>query len=151
MKSPLLRHSALLLLSVLVLFGSGLWVGRLTAPRPAVASAPLMEAGPEQRALEARRRLTAELSLTPAQQERLASELAATGTALFDDQERGLFQMHLRLLKLHDTMTTMTEWQPAQLKQLKKSRGQLRDLIISRFPAMIKNEAVLAGEPPERP
>jgi hypothetical protein len=59
--------------------------------------------------------------------------------------------MHLRLLKLHDTMTTMTEWQPAQLKQLKKSRGQLRDLIISRFPAMIKNEAVLAGEPPERP
>lgn len=151
MKSPLLRHSALLLLSVLVLFGSGLWVGRLTAPRPAVVSRPLMEAGPEQWALEARRRLTAELSLTPAQQERLASELAATGTALFDDQERGLFQMHLRLLKLHDTMTTTAEWQPAQLKQLKKSRAQLRDLIISRFPVMIKNEAALAGEPHERP
>lgn len=151
MKSPLLRHSALLLLSVLVLFGSGLWVGRLTAPRPSVVSRPLSEAGPEQWALEARRRLTAELSLTPAQQERLASELAATGTALFDDQERGLFQMHLRLLKLHDTMTTMAEWQPAQLKQLKKSRAQLRDLIISRFPAMIKNEAALAGEPHERP
>jgi hypothetical protein len=46
--------------------------------------------------------------------------------------------MHLRLLELHDTLAKAGNLDPDQLQRLGRSRLKLKELIIAKFPRMVR-------------
>ena len=64
-------------------------------------------------------------------------------SAIFADQERALFQMHLRLLELHDTLAKEGAMSTQQLKRLGLSRAKLKELIIRKFPRMVRENPTM--------
>lgn len=141
-----LRRYGILLLSLAALFCSGLLIGRITAP---AATERTAAAAPTAHATEswlesAGRSLKRDLQLSPAQETALQGELEVTSVALRDDQERALFQMHLRLLVLHDSMARSGALNPDQTRKLADSRSKLKRLIIAKFPDMVRSNPKFA-------
>jgi len=90
--------------------------------------------------------LVRELGLSPDQQRQVRDQLVPVSAALYADQERALFQMHLRLLLFHDSLAASGVLDPKQAKRLAASRAKLRSLIVGRFPDMVRGDPVLAAE-----
>lgn len=145
-----IKTYGILALSLLVLFGSGIVTGRLTAPRslPPVATATAATKTPEGWLDAAAQGLVRELRLNPEQEQQVREQLLPVSTALHADQERALFQMHLRLLLFHDSLAASGTLNGGQTKRLGQSRAKLKSLIIGRFPDRVRNNPVLAGETP---
>ena len=142
----LLHRYGILILSLAALFGSGLTIGRITAPAAtsrAAAAAPTAHAT-ESWLESASRSLKRDLQLSPAQETALQDELEATSVALREDQERALFQMHLRLLVLHDSMARSVALNPDQTRKLADSRSKLKRLIVAKFPDMVRSNPKFA-------
>ena len=120
----------ILVLSLVALFASGVTIGRLTAPvvknpvRPAAATPADAEAW----MATASRGLVKNLQLDEAQQKIVRAELEPVATTLFSDQERALFQMHLRLLEFHDTLAGIGTLNESQRMRLAVSRAKLKNL-----------------------
>lgn len=146
--SRLLKSYGILVLSLAALFASGLMIGRITAPaRPArVTAAPTANTA-ETWLESASRGLQRELRLSPDQEAAIQAPLEAASTALREDQERTLFQMHLRLLVLHDSLARTGVLDASQARQLAASRDKLKRLIVATFPAMVKANPTLAEAP----
>jgi hypothetical protein len=144
----ILKTYGILALSLLALFGSGMVTGRLTAQRqrppgdPAAAGAKT----PEAWVAAASQGLVRELDLSADQERQVRDRLVPVSTALHADQQRALFQMHLRLLLFHDSLATSGLLEQDQAHRLAASRAKLRDLIIARFPDMVRGNPVLAAE-----
>ncbi|MCF7675170.1 MAG: hypothetical protein K9M97_07485 [Akkermansiaceae bacterium] len=90
--------------------------------------------------------LVRELRLNPEQERQVREQLLPVRTALHADQERALFQMHLRRLLFHDSLAASGALNGAQTKRLGQSRAKLKNLIIGRFPDRPCGNPVLAGE-----
>jgi hypothetical protein len=150
MKAYIQRY-AILLLSLLVLFTSGIFIGRLTAPnRTASAPPPATDpqaATPASWISSASGNLARDLQLNDAQKTRVSQHLQPVAAAIFEDRERTLFQMHLRLLELHDTLAKDPSLTPAQIKRLASSRAELRERIIRTFPHKVRDNPALANSP----
>lgn len=142
----LITSRAVLGLSLVALFASGIGIGRMTAPGSRQAARPAMRfpANPETWVDAASRALVKDLKLDPAQQQKVQQQLDPVATAIFSDQERALFQMHLRLLELHDTLAATGNLNPVQGTRLAASRAQLRELIIRKFPRLVRGNPSLA-------
>ena len=140
------QHYGLLVLSLGALFASGVGIGRLTSPRsrPVVQPAADVPGGPESWVAAARRGLVKDLHLDATQELKVRQQLEPVATAIYADQERALFQMHLRLLELHDTLAKEASLDDHQLKRLAASRTKLKDLIIRMFPAKVRSNPSLA-------
>ncbi|MCX6874134.1 MAG: hypothetical protein NTW21_10050 [Verrucomicrobia bacterium] len=141
-----IQHYGILVLSLLTLFASGLCIGRLTARRPQPAMLPALDtpAGPESWVAAASRGLVRDLHLDEAQELQVRQQLEPVALAIFTDQERVLFQMHLRLLELHDTLAKADSLDQDQLERLVVSRAKLRELIIRKFPLRVRDNPALA-------
>jgi hypothetical protein len=140
-----LKTHAVLVASLAGLFASGVLIGRLTAPAPPVAAAATAKAGPWADA--ASRTLTADLQLDATQRQRIDKILAPVGSDLREDQESALFTMHLRMLRVHDTIAAELPLSAAQSARLATSRTKLKNLIIGRFPQRVSENPKLALEP----
>ena len=138
----------ILALSLLVLFVSGIVTGRLTAPRsqPPVGTAAAAAKTPEGWLDAATQGLVRELRLNPDQERQVREQLLPVSAALHADQERALFQMHLRLLLFHDSLAASGTLNGEQKNRLGQSRTKLKNLIIGRFPDKIRGNPVLASE-----
>ncbi|MFY7818642.1 MAG: hypothetical protein ACOVRB_09790 [Akkermansiaceae bacterium] len=130
----LFKTYGIIAISLLALFGSGVVVGRLTAPSKAPANQtqqiPHNAADWAEKACQA---LVRQLALTPDQEAKLRTELAPVSEAMHASQERALLQMHLRLLHFHDTLEAKGILDPNQAQLLSRSRVQLLKLIRKRF------------------
>lgn len=142
----ILQSYGMLVLSLLTLFASGVFVGRMTAPVPVRASAPAATVPADAAAwvTAASRGLAEELKLDEAQLQLVRTQLDPVAASIFSDRERALFQMHLRLLELHDTLARQGSLSDSQLKRLAASRTKLRELIIRTFPRQVRENPVLA-------
>lgn len=137
----------ILALSLGALFASGIVTGRLTAPKTGkIAPAASEMRTPGDWLDTASRGLVRELGLNDQQARQVREQLVPVSAALHDDQERAMFQMHLRLLMFHDTLSASGTLSPAQTARLAASRAKLKSLIIGRFPDMVRGNPVLAGE-----
>lgn len=148
---PVVQSWCIIVPSLLALFGAGVMVGRMTAPAPHESAAPA--ALPAQDATAwvdtAVRKLAEELKLDEAQQATARENLTPVAASIFADQERALFQMHLRLLELHDTLAKAGNLAPDQVQRLGRSRLKLKELIIEKFPRMVReNPSPLIGGNP---
>jgi len=145
-------HSyGIIILSLIALFGSGIFVGRMTAPvKPETASPPSeVPANADAWVANASRGLVRDLKLDEAQQVLVREKLDTVATAIFSDQERALFQMHLRLLELHDTLAKDATLNGSQLQRLGQSRAKLKELIIHKFPRMVReNPSLVISDKP---
>lgn len=144
-----LRRYGVLMLSLAALFASGVMIGRVTAPaataHPATTATTTTTAKAPQSWLEsASHSLKRELLLSPDQETALRAPLEAASVALREDQERALFQMHLRLLVLHDSMAQSGVLHADQTRKLAESRAKLKRLIVAKFPAMVRSNPKLA-------
>jgi len=139
----------ILSLSLVTLFTSGVFIGRMTTPQPppAVKTAADLAAEPDAWMAAASRGLVRDLKLDATQQEHLRDRLEPVATAIFADRERALFQMHLRLLELHDQLAKEPSMHDSQLRHLASSRVKLKELIIARFPNMVRQNPTLAIQP----
>ncbi len=137
-----LKTHAVMAASLASLFVSGVVIGRLTAPDPPVAAAATANAGPWAEA--ASRTLTADLQLDATQQQRIDAILAPVGSELGEDQESALFTMHLRMLRVHDTIAAELPLSATQSARLASSRAKLKGLIIGRFPQRVSENPKLA-------
>lgn len=140
-----LKTHAVMAASLAALFASGVLIGRLTAPDPPVAAAAASKVEPW--AAAASRTLAADLQLDATQRQRLDEILAPVGSDLREDQESALFTMHLRMLRVHDTIAAGLPLSAAQSARLASSRAKLKDLIIGRFPQKVSGNPKLALEP----
>ncbi len=140
-----LKTHAVLAGSLAALFASGVMIGRLTAPDLPVAAAATAKAGPWAEA--ASRTLTADLQLDATQRQRIDEILAPVGSDLGEDQESALFIMHLRMLRVHDTIAAELPLSAAQSARLASSRAKLKGLIIGRFPQRVSANPKLVLEP----
>ncbi|MBN8460416.1 MAG: hypothetical protein J0M04_21515 [Verrucomicrobia bacterium] len=137
----------ILALSLVALFASGIVTGRLTAPKSGnVPPATVDTRIPGDWLDSASRALVRELDLNADQTRQVREQLVPVSAALHEDQERAMFQMHLRLLMFHDTLGASGTLSPAQTARLAASRAKLKSLIIGRFPDMVRGNPVLAGE-----
>ena len=137
----------ILAVSLVALFASGVFTGRLTAPK----SVKIAPATTDTRASgdwldTASCALVRELGLNDEQARQVREQLVPVSAALHEDQERAMFQMHLRLLMFHDTLSSSGTLSPAQTARLAASRAKLKSLIVGRFPDMVRGNPVLAGE-----
>lgn len=134
----LFKTYGIIAISLLALFGSGIIVGRLTAPSKTPANQgqqiPLNAADWAEKASQA---LVRQLALTPDQEAKLRTELAPVSEAMHASQERALLQMHLRLLHFHDTLAAKGILDPNQAQLLARSRVQLLKLIRKRFSSIL--------------
>lgn len=140
------KTNGILVLSLGALFASGVAIGRLTAPGVRNPESPATAAPADAEAwmAAASRGLVKDLQLDEDQQQVVRAKLEPVATALFSDQKRALFQMHLRLLEFHDTLAgtrTLTEQQGMRLAV---SRAKLKDLIIRKFPTLVRGNPSLA-------
>jgi hypothetical protein len=145
----LLQSYGILVLSLLALFASGVFVGRMTAPehRQAERPAATSPADAEAWVAAASRGLVRDLKLDEAQQLIVRQQLDPVAESIFSDQERALFTMHLRLLGLHDSLAKAGSLSEPQIKRLGVSRAKLKELIIRKFPRMVReNPALVVGE-----
>jgi hypothetical protein len=142
----ILQRYGILVLSLLGLFASGLWIGRMTSPRPEQAAQTAVDtpSGPDAWVAAASRGLANDLQLDDAQQQQVRQKLNPVAAAIFSDQERALFQMHLRLLELHDTLAKEGSLNAQQIKRLATSRAKLKNLIIRKFPRLVRENPSLA-------
>lgn len=143
-----LHHYGVLGLSLITLFASGISIGRFSARRPPSPVAPALDVagGPASWVTLASRGLVRDLALDDAQQRQVRQQLEPVAQALYGDQERTLFQMHLRLLMLHDTLAKEGGLTEPQQARLAHSRAKLKDLIIQKFPSMVRGNPSLAIE-----
>lgn len=147
-----LQSYGILLLSLATLFASGVVIGRATAPaashpQPATATPLSPPTSPESWAISATNRLAADLLLDASSRQAVQNHLTPVATEIFSDQQRALFQMHLRLLAIHDSLAVEIPLDDRQLKRLATSRSQLKSLIIRKFPLMVReNPALAVGE-----
>lgn len=141
----LLQSYGILVLSLLALFASGVFVGRMTSPAPRQAARPNVEVPADADAwiTAASRGLVKDLKLDEAQQLMVRQQLDPVAEAIFSDQERALFQMHLRLLEFHDSLAKQGSLNDSQLKRLGVSRAKLKELIIRKFPRMVRANPTL--------
>ncbi len=146
------RNYGVLGSSLLALFVSGVSIGRLTSPRipPPVSAAAVPAADSESWVTAASRGLVRDLKLGEAQERQIRQQLEPVAAALYADQERTLFQMHLRLLMLHDTLAREGGLDAPQLQRLAVSRAKLKELIIQKFPVMVRANPSLAIESGEK-
>lgn len=142
--NPRLKSHAVLAASLAALFASGLVIGRLTAPASTTTAPPARAAS---WAESASRTLAADLRLDASQQQKIDAILAPVGTAIHDDQESALFTMYLRMLRVHDTISTEIPLSAAQSARLAASRAKLKGLIIERFPQKVSENPKLALDP----
>lgn len=140
-----LKTYGILSLSLVSLFGTGVLVGRLTQLRQAPAPASLAKVAQDAGAWidTASRGLVGDLKLDSNQESKVREHLSPVATAIFSDQERALFQMHLRLLEVHDTLSRERLLSHAQQQRLSVSRAKLRELIIHKFPKMVRENPAL--------
>jgi len=146
-----IQHYGLLGLSLAALFASGVGIGRYAAPRPQPAPPPAVETSGSSEAwgTAASRGLVQDLQLDASQELKVRQQLEPVAVAIYADQERALFQMHLRLLELHDTLAKQGTLDARQLGRLAASRAQLKDLIIRKFPRSVRaNPSLAIGNPP---
>jgi len=140
--SHMIKHAfktyGILALSLLALFGSGIVTGRLTARRPPPPAETWLDT--------ASRGLVRELKLSADQERQVREQLLPVSAELHADQERALFQMHLRLLLFHDSLAASGTLSGEQAKRLGLSRAKLKSLIIGRFPDKVRGNPVLAGD-----
>jgi hypothetical protein len=144
-----LQSYGILVLSLLALFASGVFVGRMTAPGPRRTEMPPagVPADADAWVAAASQGLVKDLKLDEAQQQKVRQQLEPVAAAIFTDQERALFQMHLRLLELHDTLAKEGSLSGVQLKRLGVSRAKLKELIIRKFPRMVReNPSLVVGD-----
>ena len=147
----LLQSYGILGLSLLALFGSGLFIGRITAPSSRQVSPPAasVPADADAWVAAASRGLVKDLQLDETQQQLVLQQLDPVAGAIFADQERALFQMHLRLLELHDSLAKTGSLSDTQLTRLGQSRAKLKELIIRKFPRMVReNPTLVISEKP---
>ncbi len=139
----------ILTLSLITLFASGVFIGRMTSPQQpqAVKTAADLAAEPDAWMAAASRGLVRDLKLDATQQDHLRSQLEPVAHAIFSDRERALFQMHLRLLEFHDQLAKEPLMDDSQLRHLASSRAKLKELIIARFPNMVRQNPTLAIQP----
>jgi hypothetical protein len=144
----ILRNYGVLAISLIALFASGVSIGRLSLSRVPAAVAPTSDIGmdPESWVATASRGLVRDLELDNGQERKVREQLEPVAAALFSDQERTLFQMHLRLLMLHDTLAKEGSLDQAQLGRLAISRSKLKSLIVQKFPRMVRANPTLAIE-----
>lgn len=140
-----LKTHAVMAASLVALFASGVVIGRLTAPEPPVAAAAAPKGEPW--AAAASRTLAADLQLDATQRQQIDDILALVGSDLGEDQESALFTMHLRMLRVHDTIAAELPLSAAQSARLASSRAKLKGLIIGRFPQRVSENPKLALEP----
>jgi hypothetical protein len=140
------QHYGVLVLSLLALFASGVGIGWLTSPRAQPVAQPALDMpdGPDSWVTAASRGLVKDLGLDKAQELRVRQQLDPVALAIFSDQERTLFQMHLRLLELHDTLAKAGDLDAVQINRLALSRAKLKDLIIRKFPSRVRDNPALA-------
>jgi transposase len=141
-----LQHYGVLGLSLLALFASGVGIGRYAAPKPQPVTQPVVEtsASSEAWVAAASRGLVRDLQLDASQELKVRQHLEPVAVAIYTDQERALFQMHLRLLELHDTLAKQVSLDARQLGHLAASRAKLKDLIIRKFPRSVRANPSLA-------
>ena len=140
------RTYGVLCLSLIALFAAGVSVGRLTSPQTTAAKKNTADpaAGPEAWVAAAGRGLVRDLELDPLQGEQIQKLLEPVAHELYADRERTLFQMHLRLILLHDILSKEVSLNRSQIKRLAASRTKLKNLIVQKFPASVRNNPVLA-------
>jgi hypothetical protein len=143
--NPLTKSRALLAASLATLFVSGVVIGRFTAPSSPAAALPASAKATW--AESASRNLAADLQLDSAQRQRIDQLLAPVGESLHDDQENALFTMYLRMLRVHDTISTEIQLSAAQSARLAASRAKLKGLIIERFPQRVSGNLELSMDP----
>lgn len=141
-----LQHYGVLGLSLLALFASGVGIGRYAVPKPQPVTPPVVEtsASSEAWVAAASRGLVRDLQLDASQELKVRQHLEPVAVAIYTDQERALFQMHLRLLELHDTLAKQVSLDARQLGHLAASRAKLKDLIIRKFPSSVRANPSLA-------
>jgi hypothetical protein len=147
----ILQPYGILVVSLLALFASGVFIGRMTAPAPGQTWRPgaAVPADANAWVATASRGLVKDLQLDDAQQQLVRLQLDPVADAIFADQERALFQMHLRLLELHDSLAKTGSLSDPQLTRLGLSRAKLKELIIRKFPRMVReNPALVISEIP---
>ena len=143
--NPRFKTHAILALSLVALFASGVVIGRLTAPGSPIAAEP--PAKTASWAESASRSLAADLQLEPSQQQRIDDILAPVGASINEDQETALFTMYLRMLRVHDTIASEIPLSARQSARLAASRARLKGLIIERFPQRVSENPKLALDP----
>jgi hypothetical protein len=144
----ILRNYGVIGISLTALFAAGVSIGRLTssrAPEPEAAATD-SASGPKSWVSIASRGLARDLQLDEAQERQVRQQLEPVAAALYGDRERTLFQMHLRLLGLHDTLVKDGGLDDSQLRRLAVSRAKLKSLIIRKFPRMVRANPSLAIE-----
>lgn len=147
----ILQSYGIIVLSLLALFGSGVFVGRTTAPVKHETAGPPAESPADADAwvANASRGLVRDLNLDDTQQDVVKQRLETVAASIFGDQERALFQMHLRLLELHDTLAKDGTLNAGQLQRLGRSRAKLKELIIHKFPRMVReNPSLVISDKP---
>lgn len=142
MNRTLQRGKVALALLVILASGIGLgWFAREARKPPADTSPPpgnTAEAVTHwtDRALKT---LTEELKLTPEQERQIRPLLQETSRKMDLDRERALFELHLRVLRVHDEMRPLL--QPDQLPALERMRLRLQQDIKQRFAPLLKDPA----------
>jgi hypothetical protein len=141
-----LQSYGILVLSLLALFASGIFIGRMTAPvsRQIAAPANAVPSDADAWVAAASGKLANDLNLDDAQRLMVRQQLDPVAQSIFADRERALFQIHLRLLELHDTLAKQGSLSDPQLKRLAASRTKLRELIIRTFPRQVRENPSLA-------
>ena len=97
-------------------------------------------ASPELWAGQAFENLAGDLQLTESQRGKVRPYIEATAERVFGERERALFQMHLRLLEVHDALARETVLTEAQRKRLAQSRAKLKASIVGRFAGILEKE-----------
>ena len=141
-----LQSYGILVLSLIALFASGVFIGRMTAPLSHQTAAPTTTApsDADEWVTAASSSLASDLKLDEAQRRIVRQQLDPVAQSIFADRERALFQMHLRLLELHDTLARQGSLDDPQLTRLAASRTKLRELIIRTFPRQVRENPGLA-------
>ena len=141
----LLQTYGTLCFSLLALFASGIFIGRMTSTQVSKPTAAKVDPATVSDAwvVSASRSLVEDLKLDENQRGKLRAQLEPVAEAIFSDRERALFQMHLRLLEFHDQLAKNTAMTDVQLKRLASSRAKLKNLIITNYPNMVRENPSL--------
>ena len=141
------QRYAVMFLSLGTLFATGLAIGyRIGQESASGVAMGTVKPGPgnavptaDEWAVHACEALRRDLSLTPTQAELVRQHLASVSRGIFLDRDRALFQIHLRLLEVHDMLSRDLTLDEPQRLRLKSSREKLRALITERFAEILKD------------
>lgn len=122
---------------------AGYFVGKrsavpASAPDTTISTAP--ETSPEQWARSAFHSLAEDLQLSEAQRTRLKPYLSSMSEQVFQDRDRALLQIYLRLLEAHDFLAGSQDppLDEDQRKKLARSRAKLKAFILGRFADILR-------------